>query len=103
LLNHKITECLSENNIDFDLAKEEIEKQLFDVCSLNKNSTKEHFLIFIKQNNNEKFKWGLDETKCALGETSKNYPKCIDSLITKADSEIFILTGSNQRGRKKVT
>lgn len=103
ILNEKVSHCI-ENN-DFDLSSVEIfDKQIEENCGLAKKIIEEKFFVYIDYGLEEKYSLGkTDSTQCALSELNKNYPKCVDSTITKNGVEIFIQTGSNQKAEVKVT
>lgn len=104
ILNHKLTKCLSENEIDLSQTNEEIGSEIYKKCKINPDLSDNSLLILIKIGDEQKFKAGPgDATQCALAEKNKNFPRCKSSSITKDYTLINITTGSNQNRQEKRT
>ncbi len=106
ILNYKLRECISQKDINWDLAQDEIEKEIFEKCNLNEAILKQDFTISIKLNGEIKYNLGV-ASKCSLSEKNKEFPKCTESNVVKninGDSKTFsILAGSEQNIREKIT
>ncbi|MBU0760877.1 MAG: hypothetical protein KJ600_02240 [Nanoarchaeota archaeon] len=108
ILLYKIEKCIANENIDFSLSEKEFEKEFFEKCELNKNSTEKNFLVFISLGEDDKLKYKTgDEKLCALSERNEDFPLCKTGKIVKNVGEeqltINLITGSDQKTRKKLT
>lgn len=104
LLNYNLQKCISENKLNIFIEKNELEKEIFNKCSLNQEVIKKDYAIEIKIDGSLIYNSGIDETACALSDKNDNYPKCSASSFS-LDSEgkkitVFVLAAANQNSRR---
>lgn len=104
LLNYRLQKCFAENEFNFALPEKEFEKEFYSSCQLDQNATTQNFFIYITYDDKTIYETGPgDITQCALADKNPNYPKCVNSTLTKNQKTIFIQTGSNQKAVKRKT
>ncbi len=108
ILNNKISSCIQNNEINWNNEnKDSLVQDFLSKCRINQNIANSSLFIQIKKGNLELLRLGKgDEVQCSLSEKNILYPKCFNSTIYKdnnLDSQFFILTGSNQKSREKLT
>ncbi|MFH1425148.1 MAG: hypothetical protein ABIG28_00245 [archaeon] len=103
LLHNSIRSCISENNFDWSLPREELEKEFYKTCKINQEVVESYLGIEIKVNDEIKVKWLGDPTQCALADKNKNFPRCENSTTPLNEEEIKITAGSNQHSRVEIT
>ncbi|MDO8459810.1 MAG: hypothetical protein Q7S74_01750 [Nanoarchaeota archaeon] len=108
LLNYKLTKCIKQQPFDWQAGQDILDKEIYKKCQLDESVIKENFLILIKIDDEIKYTWRGDETKCALSDiTNENYPKCATSDFIKkldgSEAKITLITGSYQKSKKELT
>ncbi len=79
----------------------------FELCRLNRKVIEEYFLVLIEVDGSVVYSWKGDRVSCALGEKNERYPSCVgSSFVKEIDGEskkVYLLTGSDQRIRRKLS
>jgi len=107
ILNYKIKECILNQDLNWELNKQDFESEFLEKCKLNKEvlHLENTFVILLKCNDEVKYDLG-NEVNCGLSEKNKDYPKCTDSTFLKKinneDVEFKIKTGSSQRKKQEL-
>jgi hypothetical protein len=102
ILALRLKSCFSKNQFEFN-SLDSFENELFTVCRLNPKVIKEHYLISISINDQEKYSWRADESQCLIGKSNKNYPQCITSSF-KLDSNTYqLLIGTEQKSVETIS
>lgn len=110
ILNNKIQNCLSEQNIIWN------DDSFYKLCDLDKNSILNNSIIFKICKNSDNCIIESDSSKiqlsvggnfnaCSFIGTQKNdaFPKCTEKVTIINGVKYDIITGSNQFSKKRVT
>ena len=102
ILNKKITDCLTNNEIISPQQLSEPTEKFYKICALNKQVIENYFTLSIELNDLPVFKL-KDSNLCALSNKNKQFPICESSIIQTKQGKIKITSGSVQQVRKVLT
>lgn len=101
-INYMISNCIQNNQFDFDLEQKDLLPFFYQTCNLNQEVINQYLGFNIERNGVVLLKQNYDHTLCKLTARNPQLPKCSESSFILNHDNYLIKTSSKQTIRRTI-